>query len=58
MLPQIQEGSTVFNPVFTLWFYCAAFCWQCQDQKFLRDEGIYEVYECLTCHQENRVAVR
>ena len=53
----IQKNSTVFNPVFTSWFYCPH-CWNRQEQRFIRDDGIYEVYRCENCKEENRKAVR
>ena len=53
----IEPQSNVFNPVFTTWFWCA-FCFDRHDMKFLRDEGIYEVYECQHCRRENKKAVR
>ncbi len=38
-------------------FYCVS-CAGMYLHAFRRDEGVFEVYECLYCHQENRVAVR
>lgn len=43
--------------ILIIWFFCA-FCMDRQDQQFSHDEGIYEVYICLCCGHENRVAVR
>jgi len=40
-----------------IWFFCA-FCMDRSEQEFLYDDGIWEVYECCTCHHVNRVAVR
>ena len=48
---QIKEN------VFIIWFFCA-FCMDRQEQQYTRDESIYEVYTCLCCRHENRVAVR
>lgn len=43
--------------VLVIWFFCA-FCMDRQEQQYTRDESIYEVYTCLCCRHENRVAVR
>ena len=40
-----------------IWFFCS-FCMDRQDQEWVRDETIWEVYQCLDCGHENRVAVR
>jgi len=37
--------------------YCTV-CWYATSQVFIRDEGIYEVYQCEQCHSEHRIAVR
>jgi len=57
IIAEVQPSDNVFNPVYTSWFYCKH-CWDRQEQVFKRDEGIYEVYECVNCHQDNRKAVR
>lgn len=45
------------NDVLVIWFFCP-FCMDRQDQQWIRDESIYEVYCCMQCKHENRVAVR
>jgi len=41
----------------SIWSYCVH-CWDRTMQKFVRDEGKYEVYLCDTCKSKHRVAVR
>ena len=53
---EIQKSSTVFNPVYVLWFWCSG-CGERQEQEYIQDEGIYEVYRCA-CGHINRKAVR
>ena len=43
--------------ILVIWFFCA-FCMDRTDQRFIRDEEKWEVYECECCHHENRVTVR
>ena len=57
MPPKATGQDSVFNPSYTLWFWCAH-CMVRQNQKFIRDDGIYEVYQCSSCHNENKKAVR
>jgi len=46
-----------FPQVLIIEFYCL-FCCEMHLHAFRRDEGVFEVYECLQCHQLNKVAVR
>jgi len=47
----------ILTEILIIQFYCL-FCGETHYHIFRRDEGVYEVYECLQCHQENKVAVR
>ena len=55
--PQATQQDNVFNPTYTLWFWCAH-CWDRQDQIFIRDDDIFEIYQCCGCGKENKKAVR
>ena len=57
MPPKATGKDSIFNPSYTLWFWCAH-CMVRQNQKFIRDDGIYEIYQCTGCHNENKKAVR
>jgi len=54
-IPQAQ--GTIFNPVYILWFWCPV-CMVREEQMFIKDDGIYEIYKCQGCKCENRKAVR
>lgn len=54
--PHVDNKPNVFNPVYKIWFYCQR-CMNRTEQTFVKDEGIFEVYECPEGHT-NKVAVR
>lgn len=41
----------------TIWIFCN-FCMHNADQRFVRNETNWTVYECSECRRENRVAVK
>ena len=45
------------NLLRSIWAYCVH-CWDRTNQQFIRNEGIFEVYQCETCHNYHKVAVR
>lgn len=57
MYKQSPASAFVSLTAFTLKLWCE-FCNREIPFLFLRDEGIYEVYQCPHCKNEKRYAVR
>ena len=53
----LDIAQQVAEQVLEIWFFCS-FCMDRQDQRYTRDESIYEVYTCQCCGHENKAAVR